>query len=41
VLEHVARSREGFAAGAVFASEWIVKRKGFFEFGEVLEEILT
>ena len=41
VLEHVARSREGFAAGAVFASEWIVKRKGFFEFGEVLGEILT
>jgi len=40
LMEHIARSREGFAAGAIFAAEWIVKRKGFYEFGEVIEEIL-
>ena len=40
LMEHIARSREGFAAGAIFAAEWIVKRKGFYEFGEVIGEIL-
>jgi len=40
LMEHIARSREGFAAGAIFAAEWIVRRKGFYEFGEVIEEIL-
>lgn len=40
LLTHTARSREGFAAGALFAAEWIVERKGFFEFSEVIEEIL-
>jgi len=40
LLEHSARSREGFAAGALIAAEWIVGKKGFYEFGEVIEEIL-
>ena len=40
LLEHEARSREGFAAGALLAAEWIVRRKGFFEFSEVINEIL-
>jgi 4-hydroxy-tetrahydrodipicolinate reductase len=40
VLEHMARSREGFAAGALMAAEWIAGKKGFYEFGEVIEEIL-
>jgi len=40
LLEHSARSREGFAAGALFAAEWIVQKKGFFDFSEVIEEIL-
>ena len=40
LLEHTARSREGFAAGALLAAEWISERKGFYEFGEVIEEIL-
>jgi len=40
LLEHTARSREGFAAGAILAAEWIVGKKGFFEFGDVMEEIL-
>jgi 4-hydroxy-tetrahydrodipicolinate reductase len=41
VLEHVARSREGFAAGAVLAAEWIIGKKGFYEFGDVIDEILS
>jgi len=40
LLEHAARSREGFAAGAILAAEWIVGKKGFFEFTDVLDEIL-
>jgi 4-hydroxy-tetrahydrodipicolinate reductase len=40
LLEHTARSREGFAAGAIMAAEWIVGRKGFYEFAEVVDEIL-
>jgi 4-hydroxy-tetrahydrodipicolinate reductase len=39
-LEHVARSREGFAAGALMAAEWIVGKKGVFEFSEVFDEIV-
>jgi 4-hydroxy-tetrahydrodipicolinate reductase len=39
LLQHVARSREGFALGAIMAAEWIVGKKGFFEFGEVLDKI--
>jgi len=40
VLEDMARSREGFAAGALIAAEWVAGKKGFYEFGEVIEEIL-
>jgi 4-hydroxy-tetrahydrodipicolinate reductase len=39
-LTHEARSREGFAAGALVAAKWIVGRKGIYEFSEVFEEIL-
>ena len=39
-LEHVARSREGFAEGALMAARWIVDRKGVYEFTEVFDEIL-
>ena len=39
-LEHVARSREGFAAGALMAGKWIVGRKGVYEFSEVFDEII-
>jgi len=41
LLEHAARSREGFASGAILAAEWIVGRKGFYEFTEVMEEIIV
>lgn len=40
LLEHTARSREGFASGAIMAAEWIVGKKGFYEFNDVIE-ILT
>lgn len=39
-LTHAARSREGFAAGALLAARWIVGRKGVFEFSDVFEEIV-
>lgn len=40
-LEHVARSREGFASGALMAAEWIVGREGVYEFSEVFDEIVS
>lgn len=40
-LTHMARSREGFAAGALLAARWIVGRKGVYEFSDVIDEILT
>lgn len=39
-LTHMARSREGFAAGALLAARWVVGRKGVFEFTEVIDEML-
>ncbi|HEY3037372.1 MAG TPA: dihydrodipicolinate reductase C-terminal domain-containing protein [Pyrinomonadaceae bacterium] len=40
MLTHVARSREGFAAGALVAARWIIGRKGVYEFSEVIDEII-
>jgi 4-hydroxy-tetrahydrodipicolinate reductase len=40
-LTHAARSREGFAAGALIAAQWIVGRKGVYEFSEVFDEIVS
>ena len=39
LLEHTARSREGFAFGAIAAAEWIVGKKGHYEFSHVISEI--
>lgn len=39
-LTHTARSRDGFATGALLAADWIAKRKGVYEFSEALDEIL-
>jgi len=36
-LRHTARSREGFARGALRAAQWVVGRKGCFEFKEILK----
>jgi 4-hydroxy-tetrahydrodipicolinate reductase len=35
-LRHAARSREGFVRGALKAAQWIVGKRGVFEFSEVL-----
>jgi 4-hydroxy-tetrahydrodipicolinate reductase len=38
-LRHTARSREGFARGALQAARWIAGKQGFFEFKEILGEL--
>jgi 4-hydroxy-tetrahydrodipicolinate reductase len=38
-LCHDAKSRQGFADGAARAAEWIIGKKGFYEFKEVWREI--
>jgi 4-hydroxy-tetrahydrodipicolinate reductase len=40
LLTHTARSRQGFASGALLAAHWIVGRTGVFEFGDVIEKVL-
>jgi 4-hydroxy-tetrahydrodipicolinate reductase len=37
-LRHTARSREGYARGALEAARWIAGKKGVFEFREILAE---
>jgi len=39
LIEHRARSRRGFALGAVIAAEWIAGRTGFFGFEAVLDDL--
>jgi len=41
LLAHTARSRQGFASGALLAAHWIAGRTGVFEFSEVIEEIVS
>lgn len=41
MLTHTARSREGFASGALLAAQWIIGRQGVHEFSEVFEQILV
>lgn len=36
-VTHSARSREGFATGAVTAAEWLIGKKGFFTVGDMLD----
>jgi len=38
-LRHTARSREGFAHGALQAARWIAGKKGFYEFREILADL--
>ena len=35
-LRHTARGREGFVRGALKAAQWVIGRKGLYEFSEVL-----
>lgn len=39
-LQHTARSRAGFAHGALRAARWMIGRRGFYEFSEVWEQIV-
>lgn len=39
LLEHRARSRRGFALGAVLAAEWIAGRTGWHTFEDVLDDL--
>ncbi len=39
-LTHTARSRQGFASGSIVAAKWLIGKKGFWEFTEVIDEVL-
>ena len=39
-LTHTARSREGFAAGALLAARWILGRQGVYEFSDVIDQMI-
>jgi 4-hydroxy-tetrahydrodipicolinate reductase len=36
ILRHTARSRQGFAEGALHAARWVVGKRGLFSFGDTL-----
>ncbi len=38
-IRHAARSREGFARGALRAANWVIGKKGVYEFREILNEL--
>ncbi|HET7105963.1 MAG TPA: dihydrodipicolinate reductase C-terminal domain-containing protein [Candidatus Acidoferrum sp.] len=38
-LRHTARSREGYARGALEAARWLQQKKGVFEFREIVSEL--
>jgi len=40
-LRHTARSREGFARGALRAARWVAGKKGVFEFCEIVGELAS
>ncbi len=40
ILEHRARSREGFAEGALVAAQWICGRKGLFSINEMMKSVI-
>lgn len=40
LLVHTARSRKGFASGALLAAHWISGRTGVFQFSDVIEDIV-
>jgi 4-hydroxy-tetrahydrodipicolinate reductase len=39
LLTHDAKSRLGFAVGAVRAAEWIRGRTGFYEFQDIVDQL--
>jgi len=40
-IQHTARSREGFARGALRAARWIHGRSGLFDFADVFSQIIA
>jgi 4-hydroxy-tetrahydrodipicolinate reductase len=38
-IRHTARSREGFARGALRAARWVPGKKGFFDFRNIVSEL--
>jgi 4-hydroxy-tetrahydrodipicolinate reductase len=40
-LEHRARNRQGLAEGSLLAARWVAHRSGFYEFHEVLDDLLS
>jgi len=36
IIRHTARSRQGFAEGALYAARWVMGKKGLFNFADVL-----
>ncbi len=40
-LEHSAKSRAGFALGAVMAAEWLVKNPGFHTIDDMMDQIIN
>ena len=41
MLTHTARSRAGFASGALLAANWIIGRQGVFEFSEMINQMMN
>lgn len=39
-IKHIAKSREGFARGAVMAAEWLPGKEGFFTMDDLLAEVI-
>ncbi|HXF42290.1 MAG TPA: dihydrodipicolinate reductase C-terminal domain-containing protein [Pyrinomonadaceae bacterium] len=40
LLEHTARNRSGFAEGSLLAARWIIGKKGFYSFDQVIGQII-
>ena len=40
-IKHTAKNRQGFLEGTLLAINWIYKRSGFYEFSDVLDDILN
>jgi 4-hydroxy-tetrahydrodipicolinate reductase len=39
IVRHTARSRQGFAEGALYAARWVAGKRGMFAFSDVLDQI--
>jgi 4-hydroxy-tetrahydrodipicolinate reductase len=41
ILRHTARSRQGFAEGALYAARWVVGKRGVFNFADILDTVIS